>query len=135
MELIVGRSGARGFLYLSKSVSADACDVNAMIDVLFAKCANSLRAALGKLLECCYDGEIYKTYFDLQEFSDGETVRITRAIKLIRGRETVISRELESSFTVFDHKTLKQSKNSKKQRFIPSRNNKNVKNKERKPTD
>ena len=126
-ELIIGALGARGVLSLSGNLPliSEGYPVTPL-EELFIKSCDALRGCVKKLIDRKSPGELYKIFFDFEAFMSEGVIKTKRSIKITLFKKVILENTRESSFLAVDKETLKILKNVKKQRFIPSRNSKNI---------
>ena len=133
-ELIACASGARAILFVSHNGS-EAC-IDAVTEVekkLFSAILEAFKRALLSLVERAASGILYKAYLVFDCSIEGDVLTLVRRIKVILNGKILVEDESVNKLQIIDGKYLKRLKNSKKQRFIPSRNGENIKRVKKKP--
>ena len=128
-ELIEGKRGARGVLTLTYNVSrTSATCAAAFLEELYKGSSESVRGASKRLLDGKQMGELYKISFSFEASEEGKIISTLGRIKIVFGKDVLLENTRRSQLLIVDNKFIKPLKNSKKQRFIPSRNEKKCKN-------
>lgn len=127
-ELMCGKTNARAILAISQCLpSADVEYPREPTLKLFYELSSTIKRAGLKFLDGSAEGKLYKIYFDFSVTVNGRDLEVKRQVKVVEGTEIILQSTSNALFQIVDGKTLKILKNGKKQRFIPSRNDKNVK--------
>ena len=138
-ELIVGVNGGRAVFSARRTLPQPLNgEISALLCELYEKICVCVKENVKQLIAKADGAALYKAVLDFCVTVEGEGVKLIRHIKVFRGTETLVENTSEQSFLTVDEKALIACKNSKKQRFIPLRNAKNIKkmrDKSKNPTD
>lgn len=97
----------------------------ATLNALFSRLEKSLDSAARRFADGAPEG-IYRLSASVTHNDDGEYISVTRTYTLRFPDGTARGRGFSDLVRIQDGKLLKRRKNVRKQRFIPSRNGKNI---------
>ena len=126
-KLITRASGARVILFISnKKCELIIDEVTKEVDKYFCALCDAFVGALERLADRAADASFYKAYLDVECCIEGDVLAFSRSVKVVLDGKCIVKNTSETKFKIVADKCLKRLKNSKKQRFIPSRNSKNI---------